>query len=121
MAGEKKSRVAFDACQLASARPLVDARAGALAGLGAEGSACVGVGVGVGTGACGTELPGAPSPPSDADRCDAEGDGFVWAGVMLSLLTDEVRAERRVMLPRIVRISSMLWTPSAGLGFFSLM
>ena len=59
--------------------------------------------------------------PSMGECCDCVGEALEWAGVTLSRLTDDVRADRRVMLLRISRIFSMSCTPSAGLGFLSLM
>ena len=45
----------------------------------------------------------------------------VDTGVDSSFLTEDVRACLRVMPPRILRISSTLWTPSGGLGFLAFM
>ena len=58
--------------------------------------------------------------PSMGECRDCVGEALECAGVMLSRFTDDVRADRRVMLLRISRIFSMSCTPSAGLGFLSL-
>ena len=57
----------------------------------------------------------------EGDSGLSSGEYLDPAGVELSRRADELRACRRVIPPRALRISSMLWMPSGGLGFLSLM
>ena len=57
---------------------------------------------------------------AEGERCSRMGVGFALEGVEPSRLPDDVRACRRVTLPRSLRISSTLCTSSGGFGFLSL-